>query len=226
MGEVKRLWEEFPELVKEVWNDHYHRILGIHDFYHPLLTAYLAGEIAEPVRFRELAQVAGLCHNTDRIFEYKINVEKRIREYLDLTWFSAGDRNLILEAVFNHGKLNNPTDNPITVILKDADRLASAHGALCLVRTGQANPNIPTFDPAHIRTRSPGATYFDCKTALDGLEFVFEWQGMLRCPKAVDLGKLYFGQLRQLLDDIKLHVETTGLCDFDTWLKTQTQGGE
>jgi hypothetical protein len=219
----KPLWEEFSELTLQVWRDHQNfGNLGIHDFPHALLTAQLAEIIAEPIRLREIAWVAGVVHNTDRIFPEN-EVARKVWEYLVFTWFGPTDSNMIVEAVLQHSKLNRPDDNPITKALKDADRLASAYGSLCLVRTGQSLPTIPTFDLNHIRTPSPGATYFDCKTILDGFNFILEWQDMLRCPKAIELGRMYFGQLRQLVDDIKMHIETTGLVEFNTWLKTQSR---
>jgi hypothetical protein len=225
MKENRPSWEVFQVLILKVLENYKKRHEGgIHDFWHDALASKIAGIIVERDDLVEAAQVAGWIHSTDRLFP-EDEVEDTIRDYLlSFTAFSEEVEKMIIKAILYHSKLNDPSDNLITRALKDADRLASGHGSLCLVRTGQANYLLPTFNPSYIGERTPGATYLGPITVLDSLKFVLEWQEMLRCPKAIELGKVYFGQLRQLINDIESHVAKMGLCDLDAWLKIQTGG--
>src|SRR3989344_2198841 len=148
------LWNSFPELIARVREDHKKQkevSFGGHNFEHAVAVAQYGQMIAEDEKTGTLAWVAGLSHNTDRIFPGSSDEEiaKKVGEYLALTPFAENEKFLIIEAVLNHSKKNDSKDNPITVILKDADRLDNA-GALVCIRSAQLYHNLPPVDYTHL----------------------------------------------------------------------------
>lgn len=159
-------------------------------------------------------QIAGMCHNTDRIFP-TAQVEKKVRRYICFPEIDFADveRDFIVEAVMEHDKLNNSNDNPVTITLKDADRLANV-SALLLVRAGQFYHNLPAMDPRYILEPDPAATYRDPKTVLHDIRCALEWEPWLRLQKARQLGKPRFALLRSFIDDVQFQIQETGLLSF------------
>src|SRR3989338_3074125 len=139
---TKRLLADFHELVDMVHFDHERQGIcgGGHDFYHALIVASYAALIAENVRLATLGFVAGICHNADRMYPH--DECPLPPAYLRKTGdeLSYSEREAVCEAVMEHSKKNDPNDNPVTVILKDADRLGNI-GPLHWLRAGQFRPN-------------------------------------------------------------------------------------
>lgn len=210
----KPLWDIFPDLTRLVLKDHQRKkIEPGHDFFHALMVAQYGLIIAPEEKIGILAWVAGLCHNTDRVFAQDF-VERRVRYYLnvggvDKNLISISEKDLILEAVMHHSELNSSSDNPVTIVLKDADRLSNA-GAICVVRSAQFHYDKPSFNPKP----TMGAKFRDEKTVLDSMRITLEWEKMLRCPKAIELGRKYFQELRQLIRSLEDQIRETGINDF------------
>jgi hypothetical protein len=98
-----------------------------HGLDHDLMVAQYAALIAENPRVGEMAWCTGLMHSTDRHFSGDQEREL-IDEYCSLLpekYFSEEETVWIREAVYQHSRLNSSDDNPVTVTLKDADRLAN-----------------------------------------------------------------------------------------------------
>lgn len=212
----KPLWEVFPHLNVAVRKDHERMGAtgGAHDFVHALMVAQYAVKIAENDHTGKLAWIAGLCHNTDRLFPEDA-VERIIQVYMNLSdiGFVDDEKALIVEAVLEHHKLNNDNDNPVTITVKDADRLANV-SALLLVRAGQFYPNLPAFDPRFLIKPDPMATYREPKTVLHDIRCALEWEPWLRLPKAKELGKPRFTLLKRFIDDVQFQMKETGLLSF------------
>lgn len=212
---MANLWEKFPQLTKRVWEDHGNGTKAYrgHDFFHALLVAQYCQMIAEDERTGVLGWIAAMCHNIDRFFPRE-QEEKIAREYLELAdGLAKEEKELIVDAVLHHSGLNSPSDNPVTVLLKDGDRLAGA-GILCPIRAGQTVFEGLVFDPRYLTGVSPGSTFQNIKTVLDGMKFTLEWQEMLRCPKAIELGKRWFGVLKQAILDSESQIKKTGIGNF------------
>ncbi len=119
----------------------------------------------------------------------------------------------ILRAVLEHNKKNDSNDPPVTITLKDADRLSNI-GSLHFLRCGQFRTNIPAVDPRYITTSDPKATFRNPGSLLQDLKHTLEWEDWLRLPKARELGKPMFDEIRRLVVNIKSQFETLGLLPF------------
>ena len=200
----KPLWEIFPDIVKKVRQDHIDKnalIESSHNFLHALMVAQYAKIIANDENTGIAAWVAGIIHNTDRLFSEQ-KVLERLKYYLETPDSSClyfrlhdSDQEDIIEAVLNHSNLNDPNDSPVTITLKDADRLANI-GANMPVRSGQHYHNLPDYDPRYVKNSDPEATYRNPKTCLHDIKCALEWKSMLRLPKAKKLAKPWFKQLQ------------------------------
>ena len=205
-----KLWEKYSTLVLMVKNDHSTKgvVGGPHDFYHALMVAQYGQMIAEGERVGELAWLAGLCHNTDYMFGEQ--TEERIEQYLEVVPDLSGkEKVLILEAVLNHSKKNDPADNPITVALKDADRLANS-GAIHTIRAAQYFPSLPPVDLVFLSC-SPTGTFRKPNSVAEHLYYCLEWEGWLRLPKAKELAARYFRERQEFLKNIEDQLRETGL---------------
>lgn len=203
---TQRLWKKFPDLTEKIKQDHIAQKVfgGGHDFYHALTVAQYASLISETEHVGILSWVAGMCHNTDRMFP-KEEVRGRILEYLEsadiIDAFNDREKTLVLEAVLDHGKRNDLKDNPVTVALKDADRLGNV-GQLHWLRSAQFRPHIVAVDPRFILETDSEATFKDPRTIVHDIKETLVWESWLRLPKARALGKPMFEASRRFIEDI------------------------
>lgn len=174
----KPLWEVFPELTNKVRQDHIEkRATGKgHNFLHALMTGQYAEMIAEEKDIAILSWIAGVIHNTDRIYSEQ-KVMQVLQSYLNLPSLNLieCEKQDILEAILNHSKLNDPNDNPVTVTLKDADRLANI-GPNIFIRSAQLYHQLFDYDPRYIAEPDPTATYRNPKTCLHDIRSSLEWE--------------------------------------------------
>ena len=185
-----------------------------HGWDHDLRVAQTAILIAETLRIGELAWVAGLMHSTDRHFgDQTKTVLRGYFALLPKNEFSKAELGIMWDAVMEHSKLNNDADNPVTVTLKDADRLAN-QGALNLIRGGQHRPHIPACIPEYLGRKHPESTFLDPKSCYDAAWFKLEWEEMLRLPKAKKMGKPYFDECRRFIQTCVTEMEEVGLYPF------------
>jgi len=214
----KPLWEVFPELVAAVREDHRKAgaLVGTgHDFMHALMVAQYASQIADS-DMAELGWAAGICHNSNRLFKDENDslIGKRVRGYLDGS-FNEQEINQIIEAVMNHPTHNSPADKLLTIILKDADKLANL-GGLLVIRCGQFQPNLPPVNPLYLGEYPPGCNYRNPGSIYRDLVSSLEWEepGWFRIPKAIELAKPLFAQLRSFLDSIASQLQAVGLIPY------------
>lgn len=182
-----------------------------HGFDHDLIVAQYGFLISEDERVGEMAWVAGLAHSLDRHFpqdEAEIIFEECIS--LISGQFTIGELGRIRVAVRDHSKKNNLSDGPVTVALKDADRLANI-GAINLIRGGQHRPNIPACIPESLGGLNPDSTFKNVKCCYDATFYNLEWEKMLRLPKAKEVAKKYFEFIREFQNLVVEQFREAGL---------------
>lgn len=216
--DVRRLWEKFPVQVQLVQQDHITQkaFASGHNFYHALMVAQYALSIAEDERIGELAWIAGIIHNTDRLFPNlgPRGVGEKVRKYLERGFTgSSFDADWIVEAVLDHSKKNDPSDNQVTVTLKDADRLLNI-GPYHWLGAAQFRWTILPVDPRFILTSDTTATFKDPKSILQDIKHTLEWESWLRLPKAQALGKPKFDAIRWYIAQIESQFDILGLLPF------------
>lgn len=221
------LWRTFPKLIETVWADHEARgaLGGAHNPLHAIFVAQYGVLISDAPWLQRCSFVAGICHNVDRIYrENKELVKHIVSGYLETTGIllSAHEKELILDAVLEHSKKNDPDDNPVTVVLKDADRLGNI-GPLHWIRAGQFRPTIPPVDPRFITTSDPTATFRDPKSVLQDITNTLEWESWLRMPKAKELGKPMFDEIRRFIANIEHQFRILGLQPFPEELLAEAE---
>lgn len=212
----KPLWEVFSELTNKIRQDHIEKgaIGKGHNFLHALMTGQYAEIIAEEKQIATLSWIAGVIHNTDRIYP-KQEATQVLQSYLSLPSLNLIEREKqdILQALTNHSKLNDPNDNPITVTLKDADRLANI-GPNIFIRSAQLYHQLFDYDPRYVIEPDPTATYRNPKTCLHDIRCSLEWEPWLRLPKAKEIAKPWFDQLRTFIEGFAKQLEEVGLMPY------------
>lgn len=212
-------WEEFPHFVEMVRRDHEEKkalVGGGHGFEHALMVGQYCLKISgEPWATR--AWFAALCHNTDWLNPGWTHdqIGQRVMKYLEFTNLSNGEKNLIVEAVLKHSERPKPEDNPVLIILKDADKLANM-GPGAIIRSGQFRPHLPVVDPRYLHSRPPGTTfkepgsiYWDCKNHIEWGE-----PGWLRTPKAIALAQPLLKQHREFIASLMKEFYDVGLIPY------------
>ncbi|MFA6554299.1 MAG: HD domain-containing protein [Candidatus Paceibacterota bacterium] len=163
-----------------------------HGLDHDLTVAQYGAKIAPNKRVGELAWVAGLLHSLDRHFSAD-ETRRYVEEGLSMVaqHFTAVEIQEIRTAVEEHSKMNQDTDGIVTMVIKDADRLANL-GAINLIRGGQHRPCIPAYIPETLGQLHPLSTFSRPMSCFDATFYNLEWREMLRLPMAKELGEKYF----------------------------------
>ncbi|MEK7479510.1 MAG: HD domain-containing protein [Patescibacteria group bacterium] len=185
---------------------------GHHDLFHAIRVARTALCIAPDEETARLAWLAGILHNTDRLFGKK-QTEKKLRAHLKDVRLDEAEKEKIINAVLEHDTPNNSKDGLVTIILKDADRIADA-GAMQLMRGTQWFSGLPICllgEPG----KYSGAKFPNAKVVTDVIYWFLEWEShpkfRLRLPKAKKLAKPGFDFLRSALKDIRRQQEAIGM---------------
>lgn len=215
---LEALFTMFPALFAAVKKSH--KEVGMlfgsgHDFHHTCAVANYALLVAPDERTAQLAAIAGLCHNADRILEKQRGLRTDLipaREieglisYWLLDLMNGTDWAFIIDAVLKHSQPNDDRDSLVATTLKDADRLANAD-AFWLPRAGRFRPNIPVVHPDDI-TGSASSDFRNPRSILDDCVHVLEWFDdddrlvCLRLPKAKDLGAPLARRLREWRNEV------------------------
>jgi hypothetical protein len=211
------LWKVFTKLVKAVREDHgtAGALVGTgHDFTHALMAAQYCLQITdEDDPLATLGWLAGICHNTDRLFPNE-SVESRVWNYLSFTNLFSEEKDLIIEAVLNHSHKPSPDDLPLTIVLMDADKLANLGFTLAL-RSAQFQPNLPPINLTYLFEYPPGHNYKNPGSICRDIASSLEWrEGWFRLPKAIKLAEPLFAQLEQFLQGVLKQFKDTGLFPY------------
>lgn len=168
-----------------------------HSIDHALMTAQYALLIAKNPRIGELAWIAGLLHNIDRVSNNPEGMIESLLRLLPKQKISELDICRIKNAVKRHSELNKTDDDDLLITLKDADRLANI-GPLNFIRCGQHHREIPAITLG-IYNLNPRSTYNQPISCLDSIHYNLEWEDMLRLPKAKSIGKKQFDYYRDFI---------------------------
>lgn len=212
----QRLWETFPELVEKVRKDHKAKnaLVGTgHDFVHALMVAQYCLQIADDP-LATLAWVAAICHNTDRHYGDEA-VEKMMGDYLACTNFSDQGKKLVTEAVLNHSRRPSPSDQPVTIVLMDADKLGNL-GWQVVVRSAQFQPHLAPINLKYLNQYPPGCNFKNPGSIFRNMVSCLEWAepGWIRMPKAMELARPLFEDIRRFLDRIIEQYGNVGLLPY------------
>lgn len=164
-----------------------HRDVGLfgagHDFDHALRVGIMAKELLRQTREGQLAGIAGLCHNADRILQcelslghqapYEIYVERLVREWLMYARLEPEEERVVVDAVLCHSEPNSDADNLVTIALKDADRLVNMEPDI-VMRSAQYHSTIPAVDPV-LLLEDEKATFHNPGSVLKDLYHLLEW---------------------------------------------------
>jgi len=112
-----------------------------------------------------------------------------------------------------HSKPNDINDNPVTIVLKDADRLASI-GPIAAFCSAQGFSCVPAYDPRYLKKPDPLATYLNARTPFNAIRYTLEWEPWLRTDKAKELAKPWFKQLRTFLNGFSIQLEEVELLPY------------
>lgn len=210
------LFQKYQKLVQQVRYDHeqYRVNTPGHDLLHALMVAQYAVMIAPDASIGELAWVAALLHNTDRLLKNDVLVEPQVTKHLLSTPLSLEEQKVVCRAVLEHAKRNSDDDDDVTMVLKDADRLANI-GPSNILRIGQGFPHLPAVDPLHF-AQDPSASYENLKSVYRNVAELVLWdsEGWLRLPKARELAKPYFDFLRQFMKLLERQYEEVELKPY------------
>jgi hypothetical protein len=167
-----------------------------HGIDHALMVAQYGLLIAENPRTGELAWIAGLLHNIDRV---SLDYDRKIDDIVLLLPQEITDMEIvrIKHAVNHHTELNKADDDDVLITLKDADRLANV-GPLNLIRGGQHHRDIPATILGVFGLNSE-STFKHPISVLDCIYYNLEWEEMLRSPKAKVIGKKQFDYYRDFM---------------------------
>ena len=186
-----------------------------HGWDHDLRVAQTGALIAESPRVGEMAWCVGLMHSTDR--HYGERTEEVLHGYFALlpkNEFVVGESVMMWNALIEHSKKNSDADNPVTVALKDADRLANL-GIMNLFRCGQHHPDIPACIPEYLGRVHPNSTFKKPMSCYDAVHVAnMPWEAMLRLPKAKEMGRKEFDFYRKILQRCTDEMEEVGLYPF------------
>ncbi len=213
----QRYWKLFTRMCQ--FHEQHASWGSAHDLFHDLMVAGYALVIADDLsgdstELHEAAWVAAMLHSIDRFIPDATDQTDFLRDALDwcpensavIRWWHN-----ILSAVLNHNKPNDDADEPITIILKDADRLANIN-PLVIVRAAQSHHGLPPTDPRWLGMRStPDSTYSNPLVITDGVFSSTEWETWLRLPTAKRIAAKYFDHLWHFYQLIAVAHDESGI---------------
>ncbi|MDO8574157.1 MAG: HD domain-containing protein [bacterium] len=214
----------YQRLIQAVRKDHDDRgaVGGPHDFLHALMVAHYCVLIAEDELTGVLAWVAAICHNTDRLWpdfdesDIRLKVAYYLASQPDAFDITAVED--VTQAVLDHHKPNGENDGQVTVVLKDADRLANM-GPNLIIRSGQHYSKLPAYDPRFVRIPDSRASYRNPMTVLHDILCALEWAEEggrfgIRSPRAKELMKPYVRFLNYFRDLMQQQLKETYLLGY------------
>jgi len=183
---MERIWEKYPDIAQRVRKSHEEAELhGGHDFVH----AFRVGNIAQQIALKEwgthlsqLAGIAGLCHNADRVIQTNSGLkhgdvsQQEIRGLIR-TWvggyLDSRGLGIVADAILRHDGKNSPDDSEVLIALMDADRVVNLDADL-FIRSGQHYHSLPAVDYRNLLD-DPDATYRDPRSVLRDIEYSLDW---------------------------------------------------
>ncbi len=116
----------------------------------------------------------------------------------------------VTDAILEHGKKNASHDSILTVIIKDADRVANV-GAALAIRSGQFYADLPPYEMLYLREVNPAHTYHSPASVLEDLRECFVWGDWMRTNRGKEMFDRKVGNLRKYLDTLAEEFEMIGM---------------
>jgi HD superfamily phosphodiesterase len=114
---------------------------------------------------------------------------------------------LVINAVKKHSRLNEDSDSPVLVYLKDIDHLDM--GAIGILRIA-AHHQIPPYNLEDFLGKMPADQDEKLESHVEDIKFCLEWEKMLRTEGAKNLGKRRFAFMRQFLQEVERELRELG----------------
>lgn len=230
-----KVWKKYPNLTKAILKTHNSEggNFFAHDFDHIIRVTSYAQEIAEDGEVGNLAGVAALCHNADRILQKRLGIGrndsvqndeviKLVNEWLahEPEAFTAEEKYLIVDAILNHNQKNNENDSPVLMTIMDADRIVNTE-IDAIIRHSQYYPNLQVIDPVHLLD-TPEESFRNPKSVLGNLmlgrrDWLTSPLVGVRLPKAKKIMEQKLEALEQFATAVIKEREEAGLIPYPTF---------
>lgn len=197
-----------------------------HDLCHAARVANIAGCVAREEfgseHLASLSVMAGLCHNADHLLRKELDrkpspdeIGERIHLWLMRTTLSSENKDMIVTAVVQHNGKNDPHHHPVTICLRDADRIVNLDLDV-VIRSGQFYHALPAVDYVNFLS-DPEANYKNPKSCLYDISLCLEWVDptnpfCMQTKTGMQLGLLRAKKLQQYFDDLKGQLQEYGYC--------------
>ena len=204
MTRTKKEEEEILGEIRRVMAPAYTSINSAHDISHPQRMEKIANIVVDPNDVDPfLVKLAVWCHDMHRIGK----TAKDIFGWLSDLW--PTELGIIMDAVANHSKPNEDSDNPVLVYLKDIDRLDM--GAVGILRIASHRAALPIYEASDFEAEPESTEEKDLQTMVHDLWRCLEWEGMLRTAGAKALGKKRFAFMRRFLAELERELKELGV---------------
>lgn len=190
---------------------------GGHDFTHPQRMEKIADIIMSPIDPRYKAdplvvKSAIWYHDIHRTtYFYYLKEEEKTGLMID-TLSKLGLHNdeivLVIDAVAKHSKLNENSDSPVLVYLKDIDKLDM--GAIGILRIA-AHHQIPPYNLKDFTNAPLAPSDGKLESHIEDIKFCLEWKDMLRTEGAKKLGKKRFAFMQRFLRETERELKELGI---------------
>ena len=181
---------------------------GGHDFTHPQRMEKTADIIMNPIdpRYKAdplLVKISIQYHDIHRTTYFdRLKEEEKtglIIDTLTKLGLLTNEIMLVIDAVTKHSRLNEDSDSPVLVYLKDTDHLDI--GAIGILRIA-AHHQIPPYNLEDFQGKSPAKADEKLESHVEDIKFCLEWEDMLRTEGAKKLGQRRFAFMRQFILEI------------------------
>ena len=213
------LLKRFETMIQKVRLDHQEKMVMTtgHSFLHALFVAQYCLMIA-PDHLQIAGWIAGMLHNTDRLFvgENDDQIAERIIAYLSLTDLPGNEKNMILEAVMDHSHKSCSSENQLTTILMDADKLANLEPLTAAIRAAQWRTGCSAINLVYLDKYPPGCNYKNPGSIVRDMCSALEWEepGWLQTVKAIELAKPMFSLLKSMVQATIKNHKQAGLIPY------------
>jgi hypothetical protein len=197
----------YTELLKSAWQRG-------HGIEHDIEVTCLAFTINPHPVLDFMVFVAAMLHSTDHAvlneedssFTKELKLSTSLRSKLELIKlrkeFTETDREIIFNAVMQHGLKTPAKMTMLLQILREADMLANM-GLTCVIRGGQFRPDLPAFEVPYIDFNNPASTYSNPCSVLDAVRNTLGYEAQIKLPKAIPIAKERADALRVYIETVK-----------------------
>lgn len=155
-----------------------------------------------------LVKIAVWCHEIHRTTYFNSQGFKKEEEttawlidVLSRAGLSKTEARAVMDAVAKHSRLNEDSDSPVLVYLKDIDHLDM--GAIGILRIASHRWNLPPYQMSDFDGKPESTEEKDLGSLIHDLYRCLEWEDFLRTAGAKALGKKRFAFMRRFLEEVE-----------------------